>query len=58
MIKSRRMRRAGHVARMREKRNYYSILMEKTERKRPLERPRHMWEIILRWILNRWDGGC
>jgi hypothetical protein len=40
MIKSRRMRWAGHVARMEEKRNAYRILMVKPEGKRPLGRPR------------------
>jgi hypothetical protein len=36
--KSRRMRWAGHVARMRAKKNAYRILMEKPERKGPLGR--------------------
>jgi hypothetical protein len=40
MIKSRRMRWAGHVGRMWEKRNAYRILMGKPEEKRPLGRPR------------------
>jgi hypothetical protein len=39
-IKSRRMRWAGHVARMGEERNVYKVLMGKPEGKRPLERPR------------------
>jgi hypothetical protein len=39
MIKPRRMRWAGHVARM-EKRNVYRILVGKPEGKRPLGRPR------------------
>jgi hypothetical protein len=43
MIKSRRMRRAGHVARMGETRNAYRILVEKPEGKRPLGRPRRRW---------------
>jgi hypothetical protein len=43
MIKSRRMRWAGHVARMREKRNGYMILVGKPEGKRPLGRPRRRW---------------
>jgi hypothetical protein len=43
MIKSRRMRWAGHVARMREKRNAYRILVGKTEGKIPLGRPRRRW---------------
>jgi hypothetical protein len=40
IIKSRRMRWAGHVACMGKKRNSYRILMGKPERKRPLGRPR------------------
>jgi hypothetical protein len=43
IIKSRRMRWAGHVARMGEKRNAYRILVGKPEGKRPLGRPRHRW---------------
>jgi hypothetical protein len=43
MIKSRRMRWAGHVARMREKRNAYRILVGKPEGKRPVGRPRRRW---------------
>jgi hypothetical protein len=46
MIKSRRMRWAGHVARMGEKRNAYRLLVGKPEGKRPLGRPR------LRWVDN------
>jgi hypothetical protein len=41
MIKSRRMRRAGHVACMRVKRNACRILVGKPEGKRPLRRPRY-----------------
>jgi hypothetical protein len=44
MIKSRRMRRAGHVPRMGEKRRAYRILVGKPERKRPLGR--------CRWVDN------
>jgi hypothetical protein len=40
IIKSRRMRWAGHVARMEEKRNVYRLLAGKPEGKRPLGRPR------------------
>jgi hypothetical protein len=43
MIKSRRMRWAGHVAQMRAKRNAYRILVGNPEGTRPLERPRHRW---------------
>jgi hypothetical protein len=44
VIKSRRMRWAGHVARMGERRGVYRVLVEKSEDKRPLERPRRRWE--------------
>jgi hypothetical protein len=41
VIKSRRMRWAGHVARMGERRGRYKMLVGKHEGKRPLRRPRH-----------------
>jgi hypothetical protein len=44
IIKSRRMRWAGHVARMGEKRNVYRLLVGKPEGKSPLGRPRH-WTV-------------
>ena len=47
VIKSRRMRRAGHVARMGEERGVYRVLEEKPEGKRPLGRPSCRWWIIL-----------
>jgi hypothetical protein len=43
IIKSRRMRWAGHVARIGEKRNMYRFLVGKPEGKRPLGRPRRRW---------------
>jgi hypothetical protein len=43
-IKSRRMRWAGHVARMGEERKLYKVLVGKSEGKRPLGRPRRRWE--------------
>jgi hypothetical protein len=43
IIKSRRMRWAGHVARIGEKRNMYSLLVGKPEGKIPPERPRRRW---------------
>ena len=42
-IKSRRMRWAGHVARIGEKRGVYSVLVGKPEGRRPLGRPRRRW---------------
>jgi hypothetical protein len=43
IIKSRRMRWAGHVARMGEKRNFYRLRVGKPEGKRPLGRPSRRW---------------
>jgi hypothetical protein len=43
IMKSRRMRWAGHVARMREKSNAYRMLVRKPEGRRPLRRPRRRW---------------
>jgi hypothetical protein len=43
IIKWRRMRWAGHVARMGEKRNVYRLLVRKPEEKRPVGRPRRRW---------------
>jgi transcription termination factor 2 len=58
MIKSRRMRWAGHVARMGETRNVYRILVGKAERKRPLGRPRCRWVDNIKMDLREigWDG--
>ena len=44
VIESRRMRRAGQVERMWERRNVYVVLVGKPEGKRPLGRPRRRWE--------------
>jgi hypothetical protein len=44
VTKSRRMRWAGHVARMEEERGVYRISVGRTECKRPLGRPRRRWE--------------
>jgi hypothetical protein len=44
VIKSRRMRRAGHVARIGQGRGVYRILVKKHERKRPIGKPRYGWE--------------
>jgi hypothetical protein len=43
IIKSRRMRWAGHVAQMGEERNVYRLLVGKPDGKRPLGRPRRRW---------------
>jgi hypothetical protein len=43
IIKTRRLRWAGHVARMGEKRTVYRLLVGKPEGKSPLGRPSHRW---------------
>jgi hypothetical protein len=42
-MKARRMRRAGHEARIGEKRNAYRLLVGKLEERSPLGRPRRRW---------------
>jgi hypothetical protein len=51
-IKSRRMRWAGHVARMGEERDAYKVVMGKPEGKRPLGRPRYRGEDGIRTDLT------
>jgi hypothetical protein len=53
MIKSRRMRWEGHVARMGERRGVYRVLMGKPEGKNLLEDPSVDRRIILRWIFRK-----
>jgi hypothetical protein len=57
MIKSRRMRWAGHVARMGAKKSAYRILVGKPEGKRPLERPRRRWEVNIKMDLREIGWG-
>jgi len=56
VIKSRRMRWAGHVARMGEGRGVYSVLVGKAGGKRPLGRPRRRWEDNIKMDLE--EVGC
>jgi hypothetical protein len=51
-VKSRRMKWAGHVARMGEERKMYKVLVGKPEGKRPLGRPRRRWEDGIRMYLK------
>ena len=57
VVKSRRMRWAGHVARMGEDRGVYRVLVVKPEGKRPLERPRRRWEDNIKMDLQEVRGG-
>jgi hypothetical protein len=54
-IETRRMRWAGHVARMGEERNVYGVLMENPEGKTPLGKPRRRWEDGIR--MDLWEIG-
>jgi len=58
VIKSRRMRWAGHVARMGEERGMYRVLVGKPEGKRPLGRPRRRWVDNVRMDLQEVGCGC
>ena len=53
VIKSRRLRWAGHVARMENRRGIFRVLVGKPEGKRPLGRPRRDGRIIVRWIFRK-----
>jgi len=52
VIKSRRMRWAGYVARMGEERGLYRVLVGKPEGRRPMGRPRHRWVDNIRMDLH------
>jgi hypothetical protein len=57
IIKSKRMRWAGHVARMGKKRNAYRLLLGKPEGDRPLGRPRRRWVDNIRMDLGEVGWG-
>jgi hypothetical protein len=58
VIKSRRLRWTGHIARMGEIRNAYKILVGKPEGKTPLRRPRHQGEDIILDLKMYEVGSC
>jgi hypothetical protein len=55
-IKLRRMRWAGHAARIGDTRDVYSALVEKTDGKQPLGGSKCRWGMILEYIFKKWDG--
>jgi hypothetical protein len=57
VIKSRRMRWAGHVARMGEKGGAYMILVGRPEGRRPLGRPRRRWDDNMKMDLQEVGWG-
>jgi len=58
VVKSRRMRLAGHVARTGEGRGLHRVLVGNPEGKRPLGRPRRRWEDNIKMYLQELGGGC
>ena len=56
MIKSRKKRWAGHVARMGERRVIYRVLVGKPDGKAPLGRPRRRWVDSIKMDLQ--EVGC
>jgi len=56
VIKSRRIRLAGHVVHVREMRSVYRVLVGKPEGKRPLVRRRHRWEDNIK--MDHQEVGC
>jgi hypothetical protein len=57
VIKARRMRWAGHVARMEEESPTYNILVGRLEGRRPLRRPRRRWEENIKMDLREIGFG-
>ena len=57
VIKSRRMRWVGHVARMGEEKGAYRVLLGKPEGRRPLGRPRRRWVNNIRMDLQELGSG-
>jgi len=57
VVKSRRMRWVGHVARMGEDRAVHRVLVGTPEGKRPLGRPRRRWEDNIKMDFQKVGGG-
>jgi hypothetical protein len=57
VIKSRRLRWVGHVARMGEESGAYRILVERPEGRRRLGRPRRRWEDNIKMDLQYVEWG-
>ena len=58
VVKSRRMRWAGHVACMGKGRGVHRILLGKPEGKKPLGRPRRRWEDNIKMDFREVGGSC
>ena len=58
VVKSRRMRWAGHVECMGEGRGLHRVLVGKPEGKRPMRRPRRRWEDNIKMDFQKVGGDC
>jgi hypothetical protein len=58
VMKLRRVRWAGYVSHMGERRGVYRVLVGTLERKRPLVRPRHRWDDNIKMDLQEVESGC
>jgi len=58
VVKSRRMKWAGHAAHMGEERGVHRVLVGKSEGKRPLGRTRRRWEDNIKMDFQEVGGGC
>ena len=58
VVKSKKMRWAGHVARMGQGRGVYRVLVGKPEGKRQMGRPRRRWDDNIKMDLQEVGGGC
>ena len=56
VIKSRRLKWAGHVARMEEGRGVHEVLVGKPDGKRPLGRPRRRWQDTIKILFRKLEG--
>jgi hypothetical protein len=57
VMNSRRMRSAGHVARIGDRRVACRVLVGRSEANKRFENLGIDWRIILKWIVEKWDGG-
>jgi hypothetical protein len=57
VIKSRRLRWAGHITRVGKRRSAYKVLVGKREGRNRLEDQGVDGRKILKWILEKWNGG-
>jgi len=55
VMKLRRMRCVGHVARMWGSRDAFRVLVGRSDGRRIVGRPRHIYEKNIKWVFKKWD---